>query len=91
MIFNYPYVEGNNYGAMSDEQFIALQRFWNDITHERFTDLSAPEAALVLPNNYGWGMRNPNDTIWGFWSADEKSQQIGIATSMLLAQYGIST
>jgi hypothetical protein len=88
MIFNYPYVEGNNYGAMSDEQFIALQRFWNDITHERFTDLSAPEAALVLPNNYGWGMRNPNDTVWGFWSADEKSQQIGIATSRLLAQYG---
>jgi hypothetical protein len=90
VIFNYPYVEGNNYGAMSDDQFIALQRFWNDITQKKFTDLSTPQAALVLPKNFGWGMRNPNDTIWGFWTTDDKTQQIAIATSKLLAQYGAS-
>jgi hypothetical protein len=90
VVFNYPYVEGNDYGAMTDEQFIALQRFWNDLTQKKFADLSAPEAVLVLPENYGWGMRNPNDTIWGFWPTDDKTQQIAIATSKLLAQYGVS-
>ena len=31
-VFNYPY-NVTDYGAMTDDQFIALQRFWNDITH----------------------------------------------------------
>jgi hypothetical protein len=75
---------------MTNEQFLALQRFWNDITQEKYVDRSAPEAALVLPQNYGWGMRNPNDTIWGFWPADSKSAQIGLAVSTLLARYGVN-
>jgi hypothetical protein len=90
VVFDYPYVEGNDYGVMRDDQFIALQRFWNDITQQKFADLSVPEAVLVLPQNYGWGMRNPNDTIWGFWPTDDKTQQIAIATSKLLVQYGVS-
>lgn len=89
VVFNYPY-EGNSYGAMTDEHFIALQRFWNDITHKKFADLSAPDAALVLPANFGWGMRNPNDTIWGFWITDNRTQQVAAITSKLLAQYGAS-
>jgi hypothetical protein len=90
VVFNYPYVDGNNYGVMTDEQFIALQRFWHDITTKSFADLSAPQAALVLPKNFGWGLRNPNDTIWGFWITDDRTQQVAIATSKLLAQYGPS-
>ena len=89
VVFNYPY-NGTDYGAMTDEQFIAIERFWNDITKKQFTDLSAPTAALVLPKNFGWGMRNPNDTIWGFWITDDRTQQVAIATSTLLAQYGPS-
>ena len=87
-IFDYPYVNGSS--IMSNEQFLAVQRFWNDVTHKRYIDQSAPEAALVLPHNYGWGMRSPNDTIWGFWPADDKSAQIGSAVSTLLSRYGIS-
>ena len=48
------------------------------------------EAVLVLPKNYGWGMRNPNDKIWGFWGSDEKSPQIWDMSRKLLAQYGYS-
>jgi hypothetical protein len=87
VVFNYPY-NGTDYGAMTDEQFIAIERFWNDITKKQFTDLSAPTAVLVLPKNFGWGMRNPNDTIWGFWITDDRTQQVAIATSDLLAMYG---
>jgi hypothetical protein len=41
-----------------------------------------------LPRNYGWGIRHPTDTIWGFWQPDEKAPVIGDAMSKLLAQYG---
>jgi hypothetical protein len=89
LIFNYPNI--NDYGGvMTDEHFLAMERFWKDINEKSFTDLSQPEAVLVLPRNYGWGMRHATDTIWGFWLADNKSQTIGAAMSKLLAQYGAS-
>jgi hypothetical protein len=90
VIFNYPYTNESNYGTMTNDQFIALQRFWNDIHQKEFPDLSSPIAALVLPQNYGWGMRDPNDTIWGFWPPDSKTIQVATAMSTLLSQYGVS-
>ena len=88
-VFNYPY-EGGAYGTLTNDQFNALQRFWNDITTKKFADLSSPEAALVLPKNFGWGLRNPNDTIWGFWTTDNRTQQVAVVTSKLLSYYGAS-
>jgi glutamine cyclotransferase len=44
---------------------------------------------MVLPRNYGWGMRNPYDVIWGFWGPDDKSLQVGTVMGKLLAQYGV--
>ncbi len=79
---------GNSAHAMLDEHYDALERLWNDMHTGALVDLSGPEAALVLPANYGWGMRNPDDTIWGFWPADEKAEVIGEAMSKLLAKYG---
>jgi hypothetical protein len=35
-------------------------------------------------------MRNPNDTIWGFWLTDGKTLEIAEATSALLSQYRVS-
>jgi len=89
-IFNYPYTNQSDYGVMTNDQFLAMQRFWNDIHQKEFPDLSGPVAALVLPENYGWGFRDPNDTIWGFWPTDSKTLQIATATSTLLSQYGVS-
>ena len=43
---------------------------------------------MVLPRNYGWGMRNPNDNIWGFYGTDEKTIPIATLMSKLLARYG---
>ncbi len=89
-VFNYPYDNGSIYGALTNDQLIAMQSFWNDIHQKQFPDLSRPNAVLVLPQNYGWGMRNPNDTIWGFWLTDGKTLQIAEATSALLSQYRVS-
>jgi hypothetical protein len=91
VVFNYPTLEGNEYGgAMRDEHFDALERFWNEVAKNPavFHGGVEAEAALVLPRNYGWGMRNPYDRIWGLWGPDEKSPQIWNISRQLLAEYG---
>ncbi|MGE5188279.1 MAG: hypothetical protein ACM3JE_04555, partial [Betaproteobacteria bacterium] len=50
---------------------------------------SGAEAVLVLPANYGWGMRNPDDTIWGFWGTDAKTPQIAMVMYKLLEEYSV--
>jgi hypothetical protein len=75
---------------MQDEHFDALERFWNNVVQNPSVTRGGvkAEAALVLPNNYGWGLRNPNDTIWGFWQPDTKSPQVWTALQESLAKYG---
>ena len=86
MVFNHPQI--NDYGLLSEEHFEALEKFWNKIqTNPQQNPISA-QTVLVLPRNYGWGMRTLDDTIWGLWSADEKSPQIWNATRILLNRYG---
>ncbi|MCW4046669.1 MAG: hypothetical protein NWE99_03785 [Candidatus Bathyarchaeota archaeon] len=92
MVFNYPQLEGNAYGVMTDEHFEALEQFWNDVVANRnglrVPDLSEAQAALVLPRNYGWGMRSPDDRIW-YWGPDEESERIWNLSRTLLANYGL--
>ncbi len=91
VLFNYPIIEGNDYGLITDEHFIALERFWNDaykIKKTNTNDANAAEVAMVLPRNYGWGMRRPDDNIWGFYGTDEKTLPIATLMSKLLARYG---
>jgi hypothetical protein len=88
-IFDYPYNSTDNpYGTMTDEHFQALEKFWNQVATKSPPNSAHAEAALVLPKDYGWGMRNPNDSIWGFWGSDDKSPQIWNISRQLLSQYG---
>ncbi|MHC4183635.1 MAG: hypothetical protein ACYSR0_09825 [Planctomycetota bacterium] len=89
MIFNYPYNNSSPYGIMLDEHFKALERFWNDVTvtPKIIQGSARAETVLVLPRNYGWGMRHPDDRIW-FWGPDEKSLQIWTISRKLVSHYG---
>ena len=92
LIFNYPNLEGNNYGVMQDEHFLALEEFWKNAVVSK--GLTVPEyqeadVALVLPKNYGWGMRTTDDKIWGMWGPDDKSPQIWAISRKLLTKYGL--
>jgi hypothetical protein len=90
VFFSYPVVEGNEYGgAMEEQHFNALQRFWYEVGKNPSVvhGSSDAEAALVLPRNYGWGMRNANDRIWGWWGPDDKSPQIWNISRQLLTEY----
>ncbi len=94
ILFDYPYEEGGNpYGVLQEEHFEALKRFSNDAMAtskmRTISDDSTADAVLVLPANYGWGMRRQNDIIWGFWEPDAKSAQVWRSTRTLLAQYGV--
>jgi len=89
VLFNYPSLEGNPYGVMQDEHFEALSKFWSEATSGKLSWGSVKaEAVLVLPNNYGWGMRHPEDRIWGFWGPDSKSPDIWLLSRELLTKYG---
>lgn len=90
VIFNYATLGDESAPAMIDEHYLALERFWKDIHDKKHRDLSTPEAVLILPSNYGWGMRYHEDTIWGFWPSDDKTQQIGTVMGRLLAIYGVT-
>lgn len=90
VIFNYPSLEGNSYGVMLDEHFDALEKFWRDTKQQKSTyGSAAAETALVLPKDYGWGMRHENDKIW-FWSSDAQAQRLWTVSRLLLEEHGLN-
>ncbi len=90
LVFNYAENMTDPYGTLQDEHFQALQRFWTDVVQNDSVVHGGvkAEAALVLPANYGWGMRHLNDTIWQIWKPDDTSQQIWNQLQNKLEQYG---
>ena len=79
VIFNYAENMTSYYGTLHEEHFLDLERFWNDVVQnpEAVQGSTKAEAVLVLPKNYGWGMRTQDDKIWAFWEADTNSEQSG--------------
>lgn len=88
-IFDYPYNSTNPYGILTDDHFQELQQFWDQVVTKSAPNTVHAQAALVLPNDYGWGMRSPTDKIWGFWGPDNKSPLIWNNTQTLLNKYGL--
>ena len=74
-VFNYS--PDNGAGLLQDEHYLAIERFWKEIIRNPdITNNIKMQTALVLPADYGWGMRSVNDTIWGLWQPDDKAAQI---------------
>lgn len=90
VVFNYAEDMIGQYGTLQEQHFQALERFWNDVVQNPNVVHGGvkAEAALVLPKNYGWGMRNPTDRIWGLWNTNSTSEQIWTQLQNKLAQYG---
>ena len=90
IVFNYPQI--NPYGALTEEHFKTMETFWNQI-HSSPRNVVGNEdgrVALLLPKDYGWGMRQANDRIWGLWPADDLAPQIGEKIATLIKQYGFN-
>ncbi len=87
VVFNYP--QTNPYGVLSEDQFAAIKAFHNYVlkTPQNKTS-NFDSVAYVVPDNFGWGFRNPQDTIWGVSDTDENSQLIWNEVNALIQTYG---
>lgn len=86
LVFNYP--EDTAFGILKEEHLEALEQFWLYVKdHPRFTNEVEDKVAYVLPKDYGFGFRKPNDKIWGLWDADNQSKKIWSEANSLLEQY----
>jgi hypothetical protein len=90
VVFSYPNI--TNYGTLTNDHFAALQKFWT-ILHSNPDSFGAnkPKVAYLVPADYGFGFRNPYDTIWGLFPADAYSTKIYADTNIVLpAKFGSS-
>jgi hypothetical protein len=90
VVFNY-YDGSSPYGTMEDEHFAALESFWNDVVKDSgvvYGSVKA-DAVLVLPRNYGWGMRSPDDKIWGIFKPDNQTQTISDVMAHILEEHDL--
>jgi hypothetical protein len=93
-VLNYPtYPETDLDGVLSNKHFAAMEQFWAHV-HEHPEDYGKTkgQVAFVLPKDYGWGMRWPDDAIWGLRrlrSADSLSPVIWEKMTKLIERYGL--
>jgi hypothetical protein len=75
VIFNYPKID--RYGLLAQEHLDALKSFW-DYIHKNPHEFGSQkgEVAYVMPEDYGFGLRRPDDGIWGLFGPDELSAKI---------------
>jgi hypothetical protein len=92
IVFNSPYPQNSTtpLGILTNDHIDAIKQFWNHTKTNPRDGMYPAETAYVLPKDYGFGMRGPNDTIWGLWPADELAPKIWNDTNNLLSQYGIN-
>ena len=86
-IFDYP--KNSAYGILQKEHLQAMQQFWQYIKDNPQPSSTVDDrVTYVLPKDYGYGFRGPADKIWGLWSADNLTYQIGNEIGNALEKYG---
>ena len=76
-------------GILKDEHFEALRDFKQyTVENPRGNEYSKDKVAFVLPKDYGYGFRGPDDKIWGLWEADAFSDELSVKLGFLLEQHG---
>jgi hypothetical protein len=69
--------ENYTHGTLKEEHLDALKRFWQYAKdNPRTSDPIRNRVAYVLPKDYAYGLRGPDDKIWGLWEADDFSLKI---------------
>ncbi len=76
-------------GILKQEHLDALKQFWQyaQINPRKLSPINE-RIAYMLPKDYAYGFRGPNDKIWGLWEADDLSVPISTNLGGLLEQYG---
>lgn len=86
VVFNYP--KTDPYGILTEDHFKALKRFWTYI-RENPRDYSSQngKVAYVLPQYYGFGLRRPNDRIWGMFPSDDIAVKVWSDVNKMVKLY----
>ena len=80
--------EDYTHGVLKEEHLDALKRFWRYAKdNPRASDPTSDRVAYVLPKDYGYGFRGPDDKIWGLWEADDFSFKISTEVGSLIDRY----
>jgi len=75
--------------VLQQGQLDAMKQFWHYVqANPRTITPVSDRTAYVLPENYGYGFRGPDDKIWGLWNADSLTVDIGMSVSTLLQMDG---
>jgi len=57
--------------VLQQSQLDAVKRFWQYTQdNPRTVSQASSRSAYVLPQDFGYGFRSPNDTIFGLWNAN---------------------
>ncbi|MCW4016468.1 MAG: hypothetical protein NWF06_08875 [Candidatus Bathyarchaeota archaeon] len=76
-------------GILEEEHLEALEQFWEYTQQNpRGSALQDERVAYVLPADYAYGFRGPDDKIWGLWEADSFSYDLSVNVSNALKEYG---
>jgi hypothetical protein len=76
-------------GILKAEHLQAIQQFWQYIQKTpRTSNSPSDRVAYVLPDNYAYGFRGPNDKIWGLWEANDFTTQLCTNLNSVMEQYG---
>ena len=81
--------ENYSQGILKDEHLDALKQFWEYAKNNpRISEKVNDRVAYVLPKDYGYGFRGPDDKIWGLWESSEFSYKLCTDLNHLFNQYG---
>ena len=74
---------------LGEEHLDAMKRFWQYTTdNPRPSNLLDGRVAFVLPKDWAYGFRGPDDKIWGLWETDELAFGISEDLGVLLDEHG---
>ena len=74
---------------LQQEHLDAMQQFWQYVQNNPRTIAPVSErTTYVLPQNYAYGFRGPQDRIWGLWGPDAITNSICSNVTAALNRYG---
>lgn len=75
--------------VLDQGQLDAINQFWQYAqANPRTVSPVSERTAYVLPEDYAYGFRGPQDKIWGLWEPDSLTNLICCNASKLIQQYG---
>ena len=76
-------------GILKEEHFEILKEFWQyTLDNPRKSPQIEKRVAFVLPKDYGYGFRGPEDKIWGLWEGTDLSLEMSYHLGSFLEEYG---